>query len=260
MSGRDDLYRRRESAPGSFRFDEAVVDVFPDMIDRSVPGYSLVVPMIGQLARRFVRPHSAVHDLGCSLGAVTLAVRAALLDRQDLHTARLVATDNSEAMVSRLRGLLEELHLPILGADPPRGERPGPLPIELVLGDIRDVPLMDASLVVLNFTLQFLDLRDRDHLLSRIASSLGPGDALILAEKVRFEDAGEQERMTAWHHDYKRLQGYTDLEIARKRAALERVLLSETEAVHRERLERSGFRRVTRWFQCFGFCAWLAER
>ena len=260
MSPQDDLYRRRESAPGSFRFDEAVVEVFPDMIDRSVPGYSLIVPMIGQLARRFVQPGSSVHDLGCSLGAVTLAIRAALLDRQDLQSVRLVATDNSEAMIARLRVLLAELDIPARAPDVRVDGHAGPLPIELRLGDIRDMEVHDASLVALNFTLQFLDPGDRDQLMVRIASGLRPGGALILAEKVRFEDAAEQERLTAWHHDYKRLQGYSELEIARKRTALERVLLSETEAAHRDRLERSGFRRVTRWFQCFGFCAWLAER
>ena len=260
MSSRDDLYRRQDSAPGSFRFDEAVVEVFPDMIDRSVPGYSLIVPMIGQLARRYVQPDSTVHDLGCSLGAVTLAIRSALLDRDDLQSIRLVATDNSEAMIARLRLLLQELHIQTRETGESLDERAGILPIELTLGDIRDVPLENASFVALNFTLQFLDPGERDHLLARIAASLSPGGVLVLAEKVRFADTGEQERLTAWHHDYKRLQGYSDLEIARKRTALEQVLLSETETAHRERLERSGFRRVTRWFQCFGFCAWLAER
>lgn len=260
MSAHDDLYRRRESAPGSFRFDEAVVDVFPDMIDRSVPGYSLIVPMIGQLARRYVRPHSTVHDLGCSLGAAILSVRAALLDRQDPPPVRLVATDNSEAMVSRLRGLLRERDIPVLEFGEGPNQDTGDLPVELNFGDIRAVALEDASFVVLNFTLQFLEPGDRDELLAKVASNLCPGGVLVLAEKVRFENQADQERLTEWHHDYKRLQGYSELEIARKRTALERVLLSETEDEHLDRLERCGFRRVTRWFQCFGFCAWLAER
>jgi tRNA (cmo5U34)-methyltransferase len=254
------LYQRRDSAPGSFRFDEAVAEVFPDMIDRSVPGYALIVPMIGQLARRFVQPHSTVYDLGCSLGAVTLAIRSALLDRRDLQGVRLVATDNSEAMIARFRRLLMERDIPVRDPKRPGEDHAEPLPIELRLGDIRDEEFGDASLVALNFTLQFLAPGDRDDLMNRIAAGLRPGGVLVLAEKVRFEDAAEQERLTDWHHDYKRLQGYSDLEIARKRTALERVLLSETEATHRDRLERSGFRRVTRWFQCFGFCAWLAER
>ena len=259
MSRRDDLYRRHETLPGSFRFDERVVEVFPDMIDRSVPGYALIVPMIGQLARRYVQSHSTVHDLGCSLGAVTLAIRAALLDREDLEAVRLVATDNAEAMIGRLEELLAEAGIPrrTPGSETAASAR---LPVQLNRADIREVAIEDASLVALNFTLQFLDPDDRDILLQRIHRGLKPGGVLILSEKVRFEDEETARRQTEWHHDYKRLQGYSELEIARKRTALERVLLSETEAGHVERLERCGFSRVTRWFQCFGFHAWLAER
>lgn len=259
MSRRDDLYTRRETLPGSFRFDEQVVEVFPDMIDRSVPGYALIVPMIGQLARRYVQPYSTVHDLGCSLGAVTLAVRAALSGRGDLQGVRLVATDNAVAMVDRLRTLLDAAAVPVLAP----GEAPladQELPVELRQVDIRDTPIEAASLVVLNFTLQFLDTGDRDRLLRRVREGLRPGGVLILAEKVRFDEPATAERQTDWHHDYKRLQGYSELEIARKRTALEKVLLAESEAEHLARLRRSGFARVTRWFQCFGFHAWLAER
>lgn len=250
MSRRDTLYTDRSGDPGSFRFDEQVVDVFPDMINRSVPGYGLIVPMIGQLARRFVQADSVVHDLGCSLGAVSLAVRRGLAGRAGLEGVRIVATDSSSAMTARLAARLEER--------PEDGE--GGPPIEVVTGDIRDTDFGNASLVVLNFTLQFLDLEDRDRLLERIAVGLRPGGALVLAEKVRFEDTDRQERLTAWHEDYKRLQGYSELEIARKRSALEAVLRTETEARHQQRLEAAGFARSTRWFQCFTFCAWLAEK
>ena len=82
----------------------------------------------------------------------------------------------------------------------------------------------------------------------------------MLAEKINFDDPAEQERLTHWHHDYKRLQGYSELEIARKRNALEAVLITETEARQRARLQAAGFAQVTRWFQCFGFCAWVAEK
>ncbi len=273
MSRRDTLYSARDGEPGSFRFDEQVVDVFPDMIDRSVPGYSLIVPMIGQLARRYVQPGSVVHDLGSSLGAVTLSIRRALRDRHDLRDVRLVATDSSAAMVGRFRQLLAGLDAAEQaaarqdaagqgaagqsGADAPA---PAGMPVDVVHGDIRDTDFGNASLAVLNFTLQFLDLDDRDRLLTRIADGLLPGGALVLAEKVRFEDAPTQERQTEWHHDYKRLQGYSDLEIARKRNALEAVLKSETEQRHQQRLREAGFRRCTRWFQCFAFTAWLAEK
>ena len=251
MSDKDKLYTRKSTEPGSFRFDESVVSVFPDMINRSVPGYSLIVPMIGQLARRYVQPGSTVHDLGCSLGATTLSMQNALQGRSDLAGARIIATDNAPAMVERFQARLAARQ----DSSPENA-----VPIDLVCGDILDADFSNASLVVLNFTLQFLDVEKRDWLLSEIARGMRPGGALVLAEKIRFKDAGEQERQTIWHHDFKRLQGYSELEIARKRTALESVLLSETHQDHVERLQKAGFKQITRWFQCFAFCAYLAEK
>ena len=51
---------------GRFYFDESVAEVFPDMIQRSIPGYSNIITAIGMLAERFVTADSQVYDLGCS--------------------------------------------------------------------------------------------------------------------------------------------------------------------------------------------------
>ncbi|KAA9131500.1 carboxy-S-adenosyl-L-methionine synthase CmoA [Marinihelvus fidelis] len=245
MSEKDTLFQRQPAGSGSFRFDERVVEVFPDMIDRSVPGYSLIVPMIGQLSRRFAQPGTVIHDLGASLGAVTFVMRQALAGRD----VRIVATDTSAAMVERFRALLDQ------DAADDRA-----VPVDVVHGDIRETAFENVSMAVLNFTLQFVPVEERGGLLARIAAGMNPGGALVLSEKLRFEDDAEQARQTDWHHDYKRLNGYSELEIARKRAALERVLLPETRAEHEARLFDAGFSRVTRWFQCFGFCSFLAEK
>lgn len=242
MSNKDSLYQRFPAGAGEFRFDQRVVDVFPDMIDRSVPGYSLVVPMIGQLARRFAKPDSLVFDLGCSLGASTLAMRRALGSR----AVKLVAVDSSAPMVERFEKLLL--------ADGPGAE------VEVRLGDIREVDFTGASMAVLNFTLQFVPLEQRLSLVTAIAQALPVGGALVLSEKIRFADPQQQQRQTDWHHDFKRYNGYTDLEISRKRTALEEVLRPETEQAHVQRLKQAGFARVTRWFQCFSFCSYLAEK
>jgi tRNA (cmo5U34)-methyltransferase len=242
MKGKDTLYQSALAGPGSFRFDQPVVDVFADMINRSVPGYSLVVPMIGQLARRYALPGTVIHDLGCSLGASSLAMRRALEGRD----VRIVATDSSLPMVQRFTQLLQEAG-------------PG-VPVDVVHGDVLDTDFRGSSLVVLNFTLQFIAVAQRPALLQRICDALPAGGALVLSEKIRFEDAGEQARQNDWHHDYKRYNGYTELEIARKRTALEAVLLPETLDEHVQRLHDAGFSRVTRWFQCFSFCSFVAEK
>jgi tRNA (cmo5U34)-methyltransferase len=130
----------------------------------------------------------------------------------------------------------------------------------LVLGDISETPVENASLTVLNFTLQFIAREQRQVLLRRIAAGTRPGGALVLSEKIRFADETEQALQTDWHHDFKRAQGYSELEVARKRDALERVMLPDTEAEHLERLKAAGWSKAVRWFQCFNFASYLAIR
>ena len=240
MTQKDTIYEQEITESRDFVFDQRVVSVFPDMINRSVPGYGLIVPMIGLLARRFASDGSNLYDLGCSLGAASLAMSQAVR----AENVNIVAVDNSADMISRL----EELLL----AEPVR------VPIDLRQQDIRDTVIEDASVVVLNFTLQFVDFDDRPRLLRRIADGLRPGGILVLSEKLRFEDPDEQRHLTDWHHDFKRAQGYSELEIARKREALENVLRPETEKTHRARLRQAGFDEIYRWYQGFSFASFVA--
>lgn len=235
----DRLYATpRDIAP--FRFDEAVVRVFPDMIRRSVPGYAAMVEMTGIIAGSHAQPGSTVYDLGCSLGATTLAMRHQLGDR----ACRIVAVDNAPAMIARARELLAG---------------PG-APVELREEDIRDTVFAGASVVALNFTLQFVPVADRVPLLARIHAGMLPGGALVLSEKIRFDDPREQALNEALHHAFKRAEGYSDLEIAQKRSALEQVLLPDTLATHTQRLRDAGFNDITCWFRCFNFASLVAIR
>lgn len=236
----DKLFAQNRALTTGFRFDEQVVKVFPDMIARSVPGYELVVPMIGMLARRYAQNDSNIYDLGCSLGASSLAMSLAV----NTSGVRIIAVDNSEAMVVRCRKNVTE--------------QSGALPIDVHLQDITNTPVENASIVVLNFTLQFLSPDQRQSLINRISAGMCEGGALIISEKICFEDAQEQAEQTAWHHDFKRAQGYSELEIAQKRNALEDVLRPETEAVHFKRMQQAGLSRCHRWFQCFSFASYIA--
>jgi tRNA (cmo5U34)-methyltransferase len=239
---RDDLFAERRAATRGFRFDEQVVKVFPDMIVRSVPGYELIVPMIGMLARRYAQPETSIYDLGCSLGAASRAMARAVA----VPGVKIIAVDNARAMIERLGKTLQD------GG--------GRVPIHAQLGDILETRVENASVVVLNFTMQFIERGDRGALLRRIAKGMRTSGALIVSEKICFDDGDEQAEQTAWHHDFKRAQGYSELEIAQKRDALEDVLVPDTEAVHLERMQRAGFRHPRRWFQCFSFASYIAFR
>lgn len=237
---KDRIFAQAGTQPGSFQFDEAVARVFPDMIRRSVPGYTTIIPMTGVITSRFARPGTNLYDLGCSLGASTLAMRHGAAH----PTCRVIAVDNSAAMVERCRH-----HLAL---------DDHPLPVDLRCEDILQTDVINASVVTLNFTLQFVPPDQRAGLLRQIREGMVDGGALILSEKVRFEDSEEQQWQGLLHHDFKRANGYSDLEISQKRSALEQVLVPETLAEHRRRLLDAGFARVILWYQCFNFVSLVA--
>lgn len=239
---RDTLFADPLAAPGPFRFDDQVARVFPDMIRRSVPGYSTVIAMSGLLAERHARAGSRLYDLGCSLGASTLAMRQAI----KCDGCRILAVDNSAAMLDRCRSVIDsDAHH---------------TPVELVQADIAEVPIENASVVVLNYTLQFVPVVQRGALLERIHRGLLPGGILVLSEKIAFDDEHLQALNVELHHAFKRANGYSELEIAQKRNALDNVLVPETLEAHRARIRGAGFTSCDVWFQCFNFASLVALR
>ncbi|MDG9884996.1 carboxy-S-adenosyl-L-methionine synthase CmoA [Pseudomonas putida CSV86] len=227
-----------------FTFNEDVVRVFPDMIKRSVPGYPTIVENIGVLAAQFARPDTLLYDLGSSLGAVTQALRRHV--RSD--GCRVLAVDNSAAMVERCAEYLK-------AQDAMYQEL---LPVQVLEADITALELQPASVVAMNFTLQFIEPAVRLALLGKIRQALVPGGALILSEKLRFEDAGEHALLTDLHIAFKRANGYSELEIAQKRSAIENVMKPDSLEEHRTRLEAAGFSKVVPWFQCLNFASLIA--
>lgn len=237
---KDRLFAKK-MLPGDFVFDEQVASVFEDMINRSVPGYSTIIAMIGVLAENYCQEQSRIYDLGCSLGGATLAA----VDKVKCRDYTAIAIDNSSAMIERLQTKLSDL--------PQYADR-----IECRCEDLLDSEISDASVVVLNFTLQFIPLADRTELLTRIYEGMRPGGILIISEKISFPDEKLNELFIEMYHSFKETMGYSKLEISQKRAALEKVLLPETLASHRQRLSSIGFNSVDVWFQCFNFASMVA--
>lgn len=236
----DSLYANLIDSVDSFKFDESVVNVFPDMIQRSVPGYQTIITAIGLLASQYVQKNSVCYDLGCSLGAATLSMREQIIETD----CKIIAVDNSEAMVMQLNQQLKMSNTAV--------------PVKVLCQDIQEIEIQNASVVVLNFTLQFIPIEDRKRLLQKIYTGLLPNGLLILSEKLIFNDLRQQNLHTDLHHLFKKSQGYSDLEISQKRSALENVLLAETVATHQQRLMQVGFSSVEVWFQYFNFASMIA--
>lgn len=242
--GEDRIFAEEKLGDEPFRFDESVARVFPDMLRRSIPGYAATLEAIGSLASRFVTPGSRCYDLGCSLGAATLALRHGIR----APDCRIVAVDNAPAMIRRCETLIRtdsEAH-------------PGRAPVDLLLADLEDAEIRNASLVILNYTLQFVPPARRDAVIRRIADGLRPGGVLFLSEKVVDEDPTMEALLVDLYHEHKRRNDYSALEIARKRAALENVLVPEAVAAHRQRLAEAGFANSAVWLRYFNFVSIIA--
>jgi len=239
----DKIYRQ-STADKPFRFNDDVAKVFPDMLRRSIPGYAATIEAIGSLAARYVQADTNCYDLGCSLGAATIAMRQGI----GRNGCRIVAVDTAPAMTRRCRDLVAEDDRQFSSMTP----------VEIIEADIRDIEITNASMAVLNYTLQFLRTGDRDRLMRTIHGGLNNGGILVLSEKVVDENAEMEQLLVDLHHEHKRRNDYSALEVSRKRAALENVLVPETVSAHRERLMDAGFRHAAVWLRYFNFVSIIA--
>jgi len=221
---------------GDFDFGEATAAVFDDMLDRSIPEYRELQRMIGELAATFAEPGTRVYDLGCSTG-ITLETLAGAIG----VPVEFVGLDYSPAMLGRARERLSRLteagRLTLREADLNTG-----------------VQVENASVVVLNLTLQFVRPLRRDLLIRDINRGMNPNGCLILVEKVLGNDSLFNRTFIRLYYEMKRRKGYSDTDIAHKREALENVLVPYRVDENFELLDRNGFNQADIFFKWYNFC------
>ena len=239
---RDKVYANKKDMIVDFVFDETVANVFPDMIRRSVPGYDAIITHLGLFARQYARPNTNLYDLGCSTGAATLALRRQV----QVDGCNIIAVDNAQAMVESCQTNI--------------AKDTSPIPVHVQCADIQDITIENASVIVLNFTLQFIQPYKRRIMLEKIYNGMIDGGVLVLSEKLVFNDSEKQQFVDNMHMAYKKANGYSDLEISQKRTALEKVLIPDTMSTHIQRLEEIGFKQIYPWFRCFNFAALCAVK
>lgn len=239
---RDNIYGTPQKPVAPFQFDRQVAGVFDDMIRRSVPFYDEIIRRQLQLIACFYQAGSRIYDLGCSTGNLCIGLCRMLQGKAE----SIVAVDNSEAMLEMVRQRL--------------GSEPESCGIQLLCEDIRRTRIERASVVALNFTLQFVPIADRDTLILNIFNGLKPGGILLLCEKVIHGDPALAKLQTEFYYSIKRENGYSELEISQKREALEKVLVPETVETHGARLTQAGFASFDMWLKWFNFAAFIAVK
>jgi len=240
----DRIFARRRKRADDFHFGHETAVVFDDMLVRSVPMYAEIQRMIARLAADFATDGSNIYDLGCSTCTSFLNVASRLPSERDV---RFVGLDSSPEMLQRGREKLAEAHFN--------------RPFELELADLDDgVRMQNASVALLVLTLQFVRPLHRDALLADIFRGMNENGCLILVEKILGESSMFNRIFIEHYYDFKRSNGYSHIEIAQKREALENVLVPYRLEENRELLKRTGFRNVEVFFKWFNFCGLIAMK
>lgn len=235
----DRLFREINPDIGDFAFDENVARVFDDMISRSIPLYADVQRSVPVLANLLEHDVLKVVDLGCSTGTSLIHLARTLPDRN----LQLIGVDNSSAMLEKCAEKVASLDL----ADQ----------VQTQLSDIQSFEFDEASVVLMNYTLQFVDVVRRPEILKRIRQSLLPDGFLLVSEKVIHDQPQVDDALVELYFEFKRRQGYSELEISRKRDALENVLVPLTVDGNLELLRQAGFARVEVLLKWFNFATFV---
>ena len=237
---KDRVFVRKRRLVKDFDFGKQTAAVFDDMLDRSVPFYGEMLRMISEIAADFAIEGTSIYDLGCSTGNTFLA-----LDRVVAKGVRFIGVDSSREMLQRARAKLEHVQL--------KRE------YQLVCADLnKGAQLANASVAILNLTLQFIRPLQRQRLIRSIANGLNDGGCLLLVEKVLSTHSTLNRLFINYYYAFKQRNGYSRIEIAQKREALENVLIPYRIEENAELLLHNGFRECDVFFKWYNFCGIIA--
>ncbi|MFI3256382.1 MAG: carboxy-S-adenosyl-L-methionine synthase CmoA [Psittacicella sp.] len=242
MKNKDTIFKQEMSSIEDFSFNENISNVFYDMARRSIPGYEYLIKNIGEFSKHFIQNNSNIYDLGCSIGDATLSI-SQNIDSLKLENINIIGIDLSSSMSEKAKINLNNYKLKYK----PR----------ILTQDILKTEIKDASFVVLNFTMQFIKPTKREDLLKNIFNNMLPGSALIISEKVLLDDPFINEFLVKKYYDFKKVNGYSSLEINQKRIALENVMQLDSLDIHLKRLTKIGFK-ANSWFQNLNFISFIA--
>ena len=236
---KDRLFNKKMK-PSSFSFNQEVAEVFPDMLERSIPGYRTTIDSIRFLASKYSKRGTNCYDLGCSLGASSIA----LGEGAGNNDCKIIAIDKSSFMTKRFSEIIKQEKLD--------------LNIQIFNEDVLDTKITNASIVIMNFTLQFIRKQDRQFLLDKIYNGLNDGGLLLLSEKIIEGDKNINKLLIDLHENFKLENLYTREEIENKKESIKNVLVEDDIETHQSRLSKSGFTKFGIWLQHFNFASFLA--
>ena len=237
----DQIFAKEREDIKPFEFNEAVAQVFDDMVSRSVPFYHEIHRLCVDLIMRSYQGLGNIIDLGCSTGT-TIELISNELKKKNQH-GHFIGVDTSAPMLKLAAEKCSQVENLVLKQE-----------------DMCATDFNNSEVVILNYTLQFLPLEKRLSLLKKIYEGLRPGGLVIISEKIYSPSSPMQDLITDLYYDFKKRNGYSELEIAQKREALENVLvpLSAKDQVHL--MVNAGFEDSEMLFRWYNFASFLGQK
>jgi tRNA (cmo5U34)-methyltransferase len=239
---KDTLFSEKRQEVSDFDFGKDTAVVFDDMLDRSVPFYREMQRMIGEITTDYVLDGTNLYDLGCATCNAFIELDPILPKK-----VKFIGIDFSKDMLDRAREKIAR-------TGTQRGH-------ELICADLNDdIEITNASVVVMNLTLQFIRPVRRQRVMSNIAKGVLPGGCLLIVEKVLSKDSKINRSFIKYYYDFKQRNGYSEMEIAQKREALENVLIPYRLEEDYELFLNSGFSFADVFFKWYNFCGIVAVK
>lgn len=245
MTSKDTIFADRPFEKGSFEFNDEVANVFDDMLNRSIPFYRESIDILCNVVKNFHSPQKIIYDLGCSTGNTLLKIHEDLKNssKKDLQNIEYIGIDDSQAMI-------EKFNQKILTAKTKK--------MKAICDDINTADLSNSGTIILNYILQFLSISEREKLVQKISNSLIKKGIVFVSEKIIDEDDEFNDFLTEQYFDFKEKNGYSQIEISRKRQALENVLIPLSLEKNLALFHEAGFEKVSVLLKWHNFVSFVA--
>lgn len=242
----DKVFSEEITSIRPFEFNEKVAHVFDDMAERSIPFYKEVQKMVTGLALTFFQEGSSIYDLGSSTATTISLISQGLKDHK-IDNYEIHGIDSSAAMCREA-----EVKLKSVSADMKK--------VHIEEGDLIDCQIKNASVVIMNYTLQFIDPLKREKIISNIYRGLRHNGVLLISDKMLQSNTDTSRIFIEHYYDMKRTNGYSELEISQKREALENVLIPYSVKEEEKLFRNCGFEAVDTFFTWYNFSSFICMK
>ncbi len=240
MQHNDKVFAQKLKSISPFCFDEKVAQAFDDMVNRSIPYYQEIHQLILDIIDYKFQDGDVIYDLGCSTGT-TIKLMSEYLANKKTH---FIGIDNSAPMIKEAKLKTKDINHKV----------------DVICDDIGNIEFKKCGIVIMNYTLQFIAPDKRYELVKKVYEALRPGGIFIFSEKIQSPESNIQKLITNLYYDFKKRNGYSELEISQKREALDNILISYTEGEQLSLLQKSGFNQSEMIFRWYNFACFLGMK